>query len=418
MKRTAQSHIICALHAALALLLLNATTAAADEAANGFEDLRELPVESVLPPGFLHSAHYSIEPVVRAKDNFYRFTVNTDHVTYEVTSTAMLRIRLYEIATIAELEPRLSASNITFNRSPGGRRGVGSERVVDILADPIGTASQLLGNIQYNVEQTFAERRDAETPGLRGSTEQDLNPGPHKRSAGAQLGVDVYSSNARLQRLLNAVADARSAGKTANSFSPLVRNNYAAEPFGSGVLNLRLDSHLKNSGSQDLNAEIEGTLRELDVPPRTRIAFLTHPAYTPRTRLYFTTYVSLLAPLKQVDLLFAAATAARTEADALAYVSYARMLAYYQLQGGDLIEVVTDARFPTLATGDGNAVLVLPLDYLAWTLAVAKAADALQEIRETRGLERFIVLLAGTPTARAKTELDRRAVEIRPSYSF
>lgn len=404
----------CLLHLPSALAAAESGATLASE----FETLEELPVESVLPASFLHSAHYSIDAKVQAKDNFYHFMVRTDDANYAVTSLAMLRVRLYEISTSAEMEPRLLAARADFSRSPGGRRGVGSEHVVDILADPIGTASQLLGNIQYNVEQTFIERDAEVSTRVRGSREQDLNPGPHKRSAAAQLGVDVYTSNARLQRILNAVGEVRSAGERSSSFSPFLRNAFAANAFGSGVLNLRLDSRLKNTGSQDLHAEIDATLRELKVPPRVRIAFLTHPAFTPRTRLYFTTFVTLLAPTKQLDLLFAAATAAQTEADALAYVAYARMLAHYHVHGGNLVEVVTEARFPTVATGDGNAVLALPLDYLAWTAAVSGAADALREIRESRGLERFVVLLTGSPTEQTTAQLLKRKIDIRAGYSF
>ncbi len=372
----------------------------------------------IVPQRFVRSAHFELAPAARARDNFYRFTVATDELTYEVTSLAMLRVRLHEIATIAEVTPRLGKSNITLDRSPGGRRGVGSDRVVDILADPVGTASQLLGNIQYNVEQTFGERDQADTQTPAAQAGRDLNPGPHKRSAAAQLGVDVYSTNPALQRLLGAVADARSAGKTASSFSPLVRNVYAADPFGSGALDARLDSEVKNLPAEELHARVDAALARLGIAPALRIALLTHPAYSPRTRLTLTAYLDILQDVAGLARIVAAAGTAETEADALAYVGYARMLAFNQLNGGGLVEVVTETRFPTLATAGGDAVLALPLDYLAWTPAVEAAADSLDALREERGLATFAVLLAGAPTERAAAALAERGVEVRPHYSF
>ncbi len=244
--------------------------AAAD---NAYEEFDEVAVESVVPTKFLHSAHYAIEPRVRADENFYQFTVTTDSATYNITSLEMLRIRLHEIVTMAELEPRLAAKKVRLERSPGGRYGVESERVLDIFTDPVSTATKLLSNIEYNVEKTFQGVDPSDVPKLGGRSEQDLDPGPHKRSAAAQLGVDVYSSNQQLQQLLNAVAQARSAGKVQSSISPLIRNIYAAAPFGSGVLNQRLDSHLKNSSSADLHAEIRGSLHDLEVPDALSIAF-------------------------------------------------------------------------------------------------------------------------------------------------
>lgn len=409
----------CVTVAALCSLVPAGSVAAAEDiAAAGFEEPDTVPVESVLPPKFLHSAHYAIEPDVRADDNFYRFVVTTDDGNYHVTSLAMLRVRLFEIVTAAEVAPRIGAKRATLDRSPGGRRGVESEYVLDIFTDPVGTAAQLLSNIEYNVEQTFEGDDDDTQDRSPRSAAVDLNPSPHKRSAAAQLRVDVYSSNPQLQKILNAVADARSAGKTASSISPLITDPYAVRPFGSGLLNTQLDSYLKNTSSEDLHAEIDGTMQALGVSADLRITFLTHPAYTPRTRLYFTTYTELLKPVEHLDWLFKAATNAATEADAMAYVNYARMLAFAQLNSGKLTEVITDARFPTLATSDGNAVLALPLDFLAWTRDVAAAADALRQIREGRGLKRFIVLLAGTPTTRAQAELALRQVDIRTRYSF
>lgn len=404
----------------LLLMLLCDPASAADGPARAdtYEKIAGVPIESVVPPAFLRSAMYTLEPTALAADNFYHFKISSDHRNYAVTSRAMLRVRLHEIATVAELMPKLGASNITLDRRPGGRRGVGSEDVVDILTDPIGTAAQLLGNIQYNVNETFSGGSDDDAPERPPTASVDLAPDPHKRSAAAQLGVDVYSSSPQLQALLEAVARARSGGKTLSSFSPLIRNVYAGASFGSGVPNMQLDSRLKNTSSEDLNAELVNTLDALGVAAPIRIAFLTHPAFTPRTRLYFVSYVELLADVDRVAQLVEAATSAQTEADAVAYVNYARMLAYYQINAGRLTAVVTGARFPTLATADRHAVLALPLDYLAWTEAVAAAADTLHDIRQARGLDRFIVLLAGSPTARAREELERRQIEVHPEYSF
>lgn len=384
--------------------------------AEDFEAPARVDVADILPAAFLRSTHYHIAPGARARDNFYRFEVSSDYGNYAVTSLAMLRIRLHEIVTVAELAPRLDNGNEHYAE---GRHGVGSEHVVDLLTDPVRTAAQLLGNIQHNVEQTFTA-----DDGADGNQETaidaalDLNPGPHKRSAAAQLGVDVYSSNPALQGALNAVADLRSAGKKDSSISPLIRNVYEAARFGSGALEMRLESRLKNAASDELNAELLDTLTELGVADRVRMAFLTQRAYTPRTRLYFSAYIGLLAPLRGLDTLFAAAAAAQTEADAMAYVGYARMLAHYQVHTGDLTEVISESRFPALATARGRGVLALPLDYLAWTASVAAAVDALDGIREAHDLDSFVLLLAGTPTARAVTELAGRPVELRANYSY
>lgn len=391
----------------------------ADEPREGdWETVLPLPVAEVVPDAFLRSSSYELDPMAQARDNYYHFRVQSDHGGYRVSSQAMLRTRLHEISTIAELRARLDDDGPALDRSPAGRRGVASERVVDILSNPLGTASQLLGNLTYNLEETFSASEESDAADTGGSSSIDLNPDPHKRSAAAQLGVDVYSTNPALQALLDELAAARSAGNPENAISPLVRNVYAERPFGSGVFAQRMESLLKNTAGGDLNALVDGKLERLGVPDEVRVGFVTHPAYTPRSRLFVTAFLEMLDGVDHLDQFVRSANTARTEADALAYVHYLRMLAHYQLTRGDLTEVVTETRFPTLATRGGEAVLPLPLDYLAWTAPVARAADALAELRRTHGFGRFIVLLAGTPTDRAFEELSARDVEVRSRYSF
>jgi hypothetical protein len=387
-------------------------------AAADFESYEEVEVGQILPASYLRSVSYTVDPRVRAVDNFYHFSVLTDLGSYAITSRAMLRQRLHEISVVAELMPRLEAEDEGFDRTPGGRRGVGSEHVVDILADPVGTAAQLLGNLQHNVEETFVGTGGEDPRARPAPAAMDLNPDPHKRSAAAQLGVDVYTSNPQLQAVLATLADARSSGEAQHAFSPLVRNRYAARTFGDGSLDARLESAIKNTASADLNERVVSLLGTLGVAARLRVAFLTHPAYTPRTRLYFASYLEVLAPVAGIEQLIEAANSAATEADAVAYVLYARMLASYQLDARNLVRVVTKARFPTLATSASEAVLALPIDYLAWTPEVAAAADTLAAIRRDEDLGRFVLLLAGRPTKRAIGELERRQVEIRPDYSL
>ena len=83
----------------LLLIALNCPVFAADP---DYETVGPIEVETVLPPALLHAAAYSINAEVVAEDNFYHFSITSDYATYKVASVAMLRQRLFEIATIAE----------------------------------------------------------------------------------------------------------------------------------------------------------------------------------------------------------------------------------------------------------------------------------------------------------------------------
>ena len=123
------------------------TACAANGAPDPFEEYLAVPIEQVLPANLLRSADFSLGTHARADDGFYRFTVATEHGHYDVTSLAMLRRRLHEIVTIAQWHPVAGERHAEWERKPGGRRGVGSADVVDILADPVTTAAHLLDNL-------------------------------------------------------------------------------------------------------------------------------------------------------------------------------------------------------------------------------------------------------------------------------
>jgi len=400
--------------AAVALAALGHAAAAAP----AYEEPGRVASADVLPRALLRSASYDLADDARVVGNFYRFEVSSDFGEYSVTSRAMLRVRLRELATLAEVTPSLDAPEEGFDRSPGGRRGVASERVVDLLGDPVGTASQLLGNLQHNLEATFVEGAGESSPGGTARGAQDLDPGPHKRSAAAQLGVDVYSSNPALQALLDRLARARSSGDTASLSSPLMSAVHRPPRFGSGVFDLELESLLKNQAASAIALTVEGELAALGVARRERVAFLTHPAYTPRTRLYFVRFLGLLGPLDGLPRLVAAATGARTEVDALAYVDYARMLAHYQVLNRDLARVVGDGGFPALASVNGRGVLALPVDQLSWTAGLDEASAGLAALAARESVRSWTLLLAGEASPRAAVELAARSIELRPAYSF
>lgn len=393
----------------------------ANAAPDTFEDYTAVPIDQVLPANLLRSADFSLGTHASADDGFYRFAVATEHGQYDVTSLAMLRRRLHEIVTIAHWHPAAGDRRVEWERKPGGRRGVGSEDVVDILADPVTTAAHLLDNLQYNLVATLSPGAAREERAATDNSEPPAAtpaPDPHRRNVAARLGVDVYSSNPALQNLLDRLAREHSGGERTNTFSPLIRDIFAEPAFGTGVLQQRVESRLKNTPSEDVNADVLATLAGLGVAAPERIGFLTHRAYTPRTRLYVATYLDLLADVDHVERLLEATLAARTEADALAYVAYLRMLAYFQVTEGGLRAVVTKHRFPTLATVDGDAVLALPLDYLAWTSAVSEAAGAMHDIRTAAALGRFIVVLAGHTTPRAQQAFAARGIEVYSRYSY
>ncbi len=376
-------------------------------------------VREVLPDAYFRSVYYEIDDDVERSDYFYRFRVVSDFGYFDVASLSMLQIRLYEILTISEVMPQLRRSGFSLDRAPPGRRGVSGEAVADILSNPLGTAGQLLGNLRYNLEETFVERSAAENRDLVELKKAATNdPGPHKRSAAAQLGVDVYSSNRRLQGVLDILAEARSSGKLRQSVAPAQTQLISPPPFGSGALDARLRSQLKNSSAAEINEYVDARLQSFNVGAADRIGLLTHQSYTPRSRLYLSAYLAQFAKAKDLHNMVRAAVSATTETDALAFTNLTRMAAFLHLNGNRIRQIIMRHNFPILLTVDNELVLALPVDYFDWSDNSAGLVQELEELAQAESAVAVSIVIAGSVSDGAKTELDARKIQIQEHYSF
>lgn len=415
-------HISYALYRPLVLLLavlgssyaISSAATEADELA-----LSGVKARDVLPPAYFRSVYYEIEDDVARSEYFYRFRIDSDYGTFEVSSLTMLQIRLHEIATIADIMPQLSKSGFSLDRAPPGRRGVGGDSVAGILSDPLGTAGQLMGNLTYNLEETFTARPVTKAAATIAATPSvDKDPGPHKRSAAAQLGVDVYSSNGKLQTVLDILADIRSAGKQRQTVAPAQTALIAPPQFGSGVLDARLRSQLKNSSAAEINEDVDRRLQSFGIDTADRIGLLTHQNYTPRTRLYFAAYLKQFAKAENLRGMVAAAVSATTETDALAFVNLARMAAFLSLNGNKIARIITRHGFPVLLTTENDLVVALPIDYFDWTEKNRLLVAELDELKQEVAANSAAIIVAGRISDKAWEELALREVPSQANYSF
>ncbi|NNL99876.1 MAG: hypothetical protein HKO62_03930, partial [Gammaproteobacteria bacterium] len=123
--------------------------------AQSFEDPREPAPADILPDFALRSTDYVVDEEVRAGNGFYRFVIDSEFGRYEVASKAMLLVRLDEIRTLARTVPELNKRLTDREAALRGKRGIGSDSVVDIITNPFGSASQLAENLADNLESTL-----------------------------------------------------------------------------------------------------------------------------------------------------------------------------------------------------------------------------------------------------------------------
>lgn len=372
----------------------------------------------ILPPSYFRSLEYEIEDDAERTDFFYRFYVTSDYGSLSVNSIPMLRLRLAEINAIAMIEPRLQKLGFAGDLATRGKRGVGGDSVAEILTDPLGTAGALIGNIRFNLEETFSTPVRADVaPTSKVRSETEIDPDPHKRSAAALLNVDVYSSNKVLQGVLERVARAHSAGKLPQLLSVPDPSQVGPIPFGTGNLDARIRSKLKNFSAAEINEEVDSRLMNVGIASATRIALRVHAHFTPRSRLYLSAYLATFKNASNLDHVLQAALSATTEADALAFVNLTRMVAFYRLAGNAVERVVLRRNFPVFV-GNETTLLALPVDRFGWSLENREMLEALLKLAASEQAPNVTIALAGSASKDAREGLAERGIRLVQSYSF
>jgi hypothetical protein len=116
------------------------------------------------------------------------------------------------------------------------------------------------------------------------------------------------------------------------------------------------------------------------------------------------------------ELLVAVAIGASTEPEALAYQEMVRLFARYHEEVARLRSFVISAGFPSAVDGGNALVVALPVDLLQWDQALAAVARKLDGTQNQRGYQSVRVLLTGDATAKARSALGQRGIEVATHY--
>ncbi|MGH8246226.1 MAG: hypothetical protein ACREUU_07315, partial [Gammaproteobacteria bacterium] len=175
-------------------------------AAVGTEASPEVTVAQVLPAELKQSVHHSVEQV-ETDGRFYHYRVDTEFGAYTVGSTASLRILVEETAILSQAVNQFARNDAEIGDELRGQFSVSADSTIDILTRPVSTATDLAGQLADNLNETLTGTPGAAQPmpDARYLAERSLDPGVamHRRNVAAQWGLDVYSSNPRVQEFLD-----------------------------------------------------------------------------------------------------------------------------------------------------------------------------------------------------------------------
>ncbi|MCA8967095.1 MAG: hypothetical protein KDC48_19605, partial [Planctomycetes bacterium] len=409
--------------ASLAMLLgalAPAAPAVAQFVADAYEDEPQINAGRLLAPEQLQSGSHRLRDVVRvdASGNLLRFELESDFGSFDITSEVMLRERVHEVRVLAQAIDQFRRADEPLAQRLRGQLEVGAASWVDIVTSPLSTSGRLLEQLAGNVGQTlteFGEFPDAPADtGRGGSTpREDTAQAAYRRSVATQLDLDPYSSNARVQDFLDAVAQARAGGRVSGGALSVRVPRAPHRAVADGAIDAAVRSALAQNTPTELDGFIADTLRGRQVPEPLVDAFLGNAALSPRHRSVITAHLDFMAGVGGVAHLVDAARGARDELDALAFEQVVRLFAGYHEQVAPLVEFRRGGALPVADDRDGRVVWALPVDLVYWNEQADRTFSALATAAGGRGI---VVLLPGIVTDRARTQLERRGIDVRARF--
>jgi len=364
----------------------------------------------VLPAQLVSGPSFKVDEKVPSDGYMLRFKITSDVGTYEVEGRELLEVRLQEVQALVKLN-EISQSD-AFAKAVGQSAQNTAGAVVHVATNPVQTVEAVpqgvgrffkglgksIQNVGESVGDTVTGEGDNGT-GIEDAAKSVTGASKAKRAWAKQAQVDPYSSNPALQKKLDDLANASSAGGLAMKFVPMSYVGTIAS----------VNSLAWDLPAEDLEKLNDQKLAKLGVTEATRKALSKNHAYTPTQA---TGLVSALDTLTGVagaeDAVALAARKAKSEGDARFYRRAAEILARYQKTVGPIARLVA---LPTLFVGEtkaGALIMPVPYDELTWT---AEADDVSASAKLKRASRE--IWLFGRCSERARQELSARGWVVR-----
>ncbi len=306
---------------------------------------------TVLSPEYLSSTYHRVDSV-DINNDFYRFVVESDIGHYEIHSLALLKKRVNEIKTISRAINTYEQQDDEFSGELRSQLKVTGNSAVDMLTSPFSTASSLADQLAGNFNATLAgEDPYIDQSSRRHSYEpKDQTTATHKRNIAFQLGLDLYTSNMKVQSFLNTVANARSSGRISAGIG---LSNDITNRANVDEIDFKIKYLMKNRTLAELNNHNGDWLSGIGISATLINKFIEHPILSPTNKTVIAAYLSKLENVSRLDSFIELVLSANDEVKASIFERLSKILwryhnkienftAFYNYKGQ--AAVITDSR--------------------------------------------------------------------------
>ncbi len=348
--------------------------------------------------------NYSVASPVRSDGLVEIFTVESKVGRFTVHGRQLLNRRLRELQAIAALE-RMSSTDM-FAKSAVKSATSPVRFGIDLLKNPFGTVEQTVSGVSdaFGKIGSGLSNPGADPDGLAASA---IGVSSAKRQLAAELDVDPYTDFKPLADKLNDVATTIALGGLGPkaAFSLIGGGIGMAISYSSTADDVR--NLVRDKTASQLFEHNAQLLRAMGVSDRTAAAFLDNDFYTLTDQTRIVTALHALGKVANRSVFIERAAGVHARDLAFFLVRRSEMIADYQrASGGQIVGFVSAGGFPVNILADGRALMVAPIDLLAWSATPLQALAAISSALRNEGRGEAVELhISGTATPRAEAAL-------------
>ncbi len=384
-------------------------------------------------------AYYEARPVIRMSDvltsqqaqsvyhrvedielngKFYNFRVDTQFGNFNIASMALFRKRIEEITTLAQAVNQFSKKDDSLSEEIRGQFSIRADSALDIISRPVESAANLAGQVADNLNDTFAGVPGEASAGFgyHGKELKDPVAAMHKRNIASQWGLDVYSTNPKVQEFLNAVTRARSSGRI-SAGTPTLRSQIR-RPVKAADVDIEANTAflLKSKNVRELYQINSKLLLDMNINVDIVKRFLQNTAFSPRHITRITHYLDSMEGVRNRSAFIEAAYGAKNEVMAQAFDESAMMLKYYHDKVAGLETLYAGSEVLEAISKDRRMVYFVPVDMIYWSEQTEQLFDSLQHRARESGFTTWEIITAGSFTEEASRQLRQRKFILRDRF--
>ena len=341
------------------------------------------------------------------------YIINSSYGKLRVVSTARLFKRIHEMNVINEIEKMSKTKEFAEGVAEKGKDVV--HGAVSVVLHPIDTVTGAV----TGVGKLF--KRVGENVGGQARSDEEnrfediIGYSKTKRDYANELKVDVYSHNPLLQAELDSLT---SSGYAGNMLTALAISAFTGPVISAtGTTNL-LNKVVKDMAPADLRRMNREKLEKMRVLDATADAFIKNASYTPREQ---TVLVNVLFEMKNTqgrDQFIKFATHADHYDVTYFRQIQAEMYADHNRNVTPIKQFISLGRFIAGVTNNNAIDVCFPLDYLLWTVDMAKVATALtNKVNALNWVTNKRMYFTGTLSPLARKNLTKLGWKIRDKKS-